>query len=97
MARRPCSSARRQNAVGGLTLTSTSCTALSPQAAAHKLFKTLQATAARAGIQARSIEGDDGRACFIVTDDSAALTLSFKSINELAAWLVERADGKGAA
>ena len=70
---------------------------LAPNAHHCKLFATLQARAALDGIEARSIEGDDGRDRFIVTDNSAALTLSFATINELAAWLVERAAGREAA
>lgn len=56
-------------------------------AAERKRFTTAQAEAAFAGIEIRLIDGDDGRALFIVTADSTAMTRSFTDFNALEAWL----------
>lgn len=51
----------------------------------QKLFSTVQATAALAGIVLHRIDGDFGRPCYIAT--RWALTKHFETLAEVEAWL----------
>lgn len=51
----------------------------------EKRFATLQAQAALVGVQLHRIDGDDGRPSYIAT--KWAMTASFGSLDETAAWL----------
>lgn len=67
---------------------------LAPRERASKIFCTLQARAALAGVVLHQLEGDDGRPLYVAT--RRVVTRQFCDLNAVGAWL-DRIAGKLAA